>query len=69
MDHPNWFCIRCNNRTFETGNFAATGTGFSKIFDYKYKNFTTLTCSKCQYTEIYRTSSNNIYTVLDLING
>ena len=33
MNNPNWACPKCNNTSYETDRFAATGGGFSKIFD------------------------------------
>ncbi|MFQ5677620.1 MAG: zinc ribbon domain-containing protein, partial [bacterium] len=33
MQHDKWQCPKCKNHEFETGQFAATGGGFEKIFD------------------------------------
>ena len=38
---------------------------FSKIFDVQNKRFTTVTCDRCTYTEIYRTKSSGLGNVLD----
>ena len=38
---------------------------FSKIFDVQNKRFTTVTCDRCTFTEIYRTKSSALGHVLD----
>ena len=37
----------------------------SKIFDVQNKRFTTVTCDRCTYTEIYRIKSSALGHVLD----
>ncbi|MEE9464821.1 MAG: zinc ribbon domain-containing protein [Candidatus Neomarinimicrobiota bacterium] len=59
MQHANWQCPKCKNKDFETDQFAATGGGFSKIFDIQNKKFTTVTCTRCKYTEIYKAGSGS----------
>lgn len=54
MQHENWQCPKCKNNEFETDQFAATGGGWTKIFDIQNKKFTTVTCTRCKYTEIYK---------------
>jgi len=65
MQHKNWQCPKCHNTTFETDQFRATGGMFSKIFDVQNKRFTTVTCDRCTFTEIYRTKSSGLGNVLD----
>jgi predicted nucleic-acid-binding Zn-ribbon protein len=65
MQHRNWQCPKCSNRSFETDQFRATGGMFSKIFDVQNKRFTTVTCDRCTFTEIYRTKSSALGDVLD----
>ena len=65
MQHQNWQCQKCSNREFDTDQFRATGGMFAKIFDVQNKRFTTVTCTKCLHTEIYRTSSSGIGNVFD----
>ena len=65
MQHKNWNCPKCHNPTFETDQFRATGGMFSKIFDVQNKRFTTVTCDRCTYTEMYRTKSSGLGNVLD----
>jgi predicted nucleic-acid-binding Zn-ribbon protein len=65
MQHNNWQCTKCSNTTFETDQFRATGGMFPKIFDVQNKRFTTVTCDRCTFIEIYRTKSSALGHVLD----
>lgn len=69
MQHENWQCPKCNNQEFETGQFAATGGGFAKIFDVQNKKFSTVTCSRCKYTEIYQTSASTLGNIFDFLTN
>jgi len=66
MQHSNWQCPKCENAEFETDQFAATGGGLTKIFDIQNKKFTTVTCTRCKYTEIYKAGpASTIENILD----
>ena len=67
MQHENWQCPKCKNDRFETDRFAATGGGFAKMFDVQNKKFTTVTCTRCKYTEIYKTDTSGLENVLDFL--
>lgn len=69
MEHRNWQCPKCRNREFETSDFAATGRGLTKFFNIQSRTFTTVTCTKCQYTEMYRTESGRLGNVLDFFGN
>ncbi len=69
MDHPNWKCPRCENTFFETDRFAATGGGFAKIFDVQNKKFTTVTCTQCKYTELYKADTSTLGNVFDFFTN
>lgn len=65
MNNENWQCPKCANKEFETDQFRATGGLFAKIFDVQNKRFTTVTCNRCTYTEMYRTSSSKLGDFFD----
>lgn len=67
MRHPNWRCIKCEGREYETDQFRATGGMFAKIFDIQNKRFTTVICRRCSFTEVYRTDSSNLGNVFDFL--
>lgn len=63
--HLNYTCPKCRNTTYETGEFRATGGFLTKLFDIQTKRFTTVTCARCTYTEIYRAESSMLGNVFD----
>ena len=69
MQHHKWYCLKCQNRQFETGQFAATGGGLSKFFNVQNKKFTTVTCTRCKYTEMYKTETSTLGNVLDFFGN
>lgn len=60
-----WSCPKCNNNQYEIDQFRATGGMLSKMFDIQNKHFTTVTCTQCTFTELYKTKSSNIENVFD----
>ncbi len=69
QQHQKWLCPKCDNIEFETDIFQATGGTFAKIFDVQNKKFTTVTCTRCQYTEIYKASTSNLSNVFDFFTS
>ena len=69
MQHRNWRCPKCANEAFDTDQFQATGGMFAKIFDIQNKRFTTVTCSRCKYTEIYRATSGALGNIFDFFTN
>ena len=69
MEHNNWQCPKCQNKEFEADQFAATGGGLTKFFNLQTKKFTTVTCTGCMYTEIYKTDSSTLSNVLDFFGN
>ncbi len=46
-------CGKCENRGGFVKRIAATGTGFSKMFDIQHNKFIAVSCGNCGYTELY----------------
>ena len=69
MQHDNWQCPKCQNPEFETDQFAATGGGITKIFDVQSKKFSTVTCTRCKFTEIYKTKTSTLGNVFDFFTN
>jgi predicted nucleic-acid-binding Zn-ribbon protein len=42
---------------------------WAKIFDVQNKHFTTVTCTNCTYTEIYKVKSSRLENVFDLLSN
>ncbi len=69
MEHDNWQCAKCQNKEFAADQFAATGGGLTKFFNIQSKKFTTVTCTRCKYTEIYKTDTSTLGNVLDFFGN
>ena len=69
MQHVKWHCEKCDHRDFEVDEFRATGGAFAKIFDVQNKKFTTVSCSRCGYTEIFKTTTSTLGNVFDFFTG
>jgi predicted nucleic-acid-binding Zn-ribbon protein len=69
MEHTNYTCPKCGNRQYETDEFRATGGFFAKIFDVQNKKFTTVSCTQCTYTEIYRADSSTLGNIFDFFTN
>lgn len=63
----NWKCPKCSNTNYETDQFQATGGTFAKLFDIQNKKFTTVSCTRCKYTEIYKASSSELGNIFDFL--
>ena len=69
MEKAKWICPKCDNTGYEVGELRAAGSFLGKLFNLQSRKFTTVTCSHCQYTELYKTDSALIGNILDLIAG
>ena len=64
--NANYRCPKCGNSQYETDEFRATGGMLSKLFDIQSKRFTTITCTQCRYTELYKADSSMMGNIFDL---
>lgn len=58
-------CPKCHHTEYETAQMRATGGILSKIFDIQSKRFTTVTCARCRYTELYHADSSMLGNIFD----
>ena len=65
MQNLNYTCPKCGNNQYEVDQLRGTGGFLSKIFDVQSKKFTTVICTRCQYTEMYRVSSSMLGNIFD----
>lgn len=64
-----WTCPKCGHNRFDTDQFRATGGFLAKIFDVQNKRFTTVSCERCHYTEIYRADQSMLGNIFDLFTS
>ena len=65
METYKFKCPKCGNQHYEKDEFQATGGTFTKLFNIQSKSFTTISCTRCYYTEIYKTKSSQFENVID----
>lgn len=69
MEKQQYVCPKCGNQNFISDQFQATGGNFAKIFDVQNKRFTTVSCTRCGYTELYRMDTDAGWNILDFLIG
>jgi hypothetical protein len=69
MQNLNYTCPKCGNTQCEVSEFRATGGFLGKVFDIQSKRFSTVTCTQCSYTEIYRAKSSQLGNVFDFFTS
>lgn len=69
MENKGFKCAKCGCTEFESDQFQATGGNFAKIFDVQNKRFITVSCTRCGYTELYRSQTGTGMNVLDFLFG
>ncbi|MFK4568156.1 zinc ribbon domain-containing protein [Enterococcus sp. UD-01] len=69
MEKQQYVCEKCGNMHYVSDQFQATGGNFAKIFDVQNKKFITISCTKCGFTELYRSQTSDGWNVLDFLMG
>ena len=69
MNGLNYKCPKCGNQSCEVDEMRATGGFLTKIFDIQSKKFTTVTCSRCRYTELFRADSSMLGNIFDFFTS
>ena len=64
-----WKCPKCGNTSYNADQFQATGGGFAKVFDVQNKRFSTVTCTRCQFTELYRAGTSSLMNLFDFFTN
>lgn len=65
METLNYTCPKCRNTQYGVSELRATGGFWTKIFDIQTKRFTTVTCSRCKYTEMFKAESSKLGHIFD----
>lgn len=69
MDRIQYVCPKCGCQTYVSDQLQATGGNLAKMFDVQNKRFTTVSCTRCGYTELYRKPGDAGMDILDLLMG
>lgn len=62
-------CVKCNHSQYDMAQFYASGSFWAKVFNIENKKFTTITCQKCFYTELYKIPSSKFGNVIDFLGN
>lgn len=62
-------CPKCDNTSYDLSEMRATGGTWSKIFDVQNKKFTSVTCTKCSYTEFFKAKTSAMSNIFDLFTN
>ena len=69
MQHQNWSCPKCNHKEYEIGEIRVTGSFWTKIFNVQNKKYSSVSCSRCFYTEFYKGQpSSHLANLFDLFS-
>ncbi len=60
MDISNFESNQCHHRTCDIGNIRTVGGFCSKIFDMQNRKFSTVTCGRYSYTELYAVDGSTL---------
>ena len=70
MQHKNWLCQKCNHKEYEVGEIRVTGSFWTKIFNIQNKKYSSVSCSRCSYTEFYRSQpSSGLANIFDFFTN
>ncbi|WP_421919336.1 zinc ribbon domain-containing protein [Marinifilum sp.] len=69
MNTSKYICPKCGNGNYVSDEFRATGGRFAKVFDVQNKKFTTITCSRCSYTELYKGTTSQLGNIFDFLTN
>ena len=62
-------CNKCGNTQCDTAEFRGAGGFWSKIFDVQGQRYSTVTCTRCKYTEFYKVPTSMLGNVFDLFTN
>lgn len=62
-----YLCPKCGGHEFEIGEVFMAGSAIAKIFNFEFKQFSTVTCTKCKSTELFKIPKKEIQNLLDFM--
>ncbi len=65
----NYRCPKCGANTCEVSELRGTGGFLTKVFDVQSKRFTTVTCTRCRYTELFKADSSMLGNIFDFFTN
>ena len=65
----NYTCPKCSSMQCDVGELRGAGGFWSKIFDVQSQRFTTVSCTRCRFTEVYKADKSNLEDIFDLFTS
>lgn len=69
MNGLNYICPKCSGGQYDVGELRAAGGFWSKIFDVQGQRFTTVTCKRCKYSELFKADSSKLGNIFDFFTN
>jgi len=67
--HLNFTCPKCSSNQYEIDEFRAVGGIWTKFFNIQTKRFSTVSCARCHYTEIYKAEQSALSNIFDFFGN
>ena len=68
MEKRQYSCIKCAGTGYKVGEIRTTGSGISRFLNLQNQKISTMSCTGCGYTELYRMDASgamgNIFDIL-----
>ena len=64
-----YHCPKCSNTESDVAELRGAGGFWSKIFDVQGQRYSAVTCTRCKYTEFYKTPTSMLGNVFDLFTN
>jgi predicted nucleic-acid-binding Zn-ribbon protein len=62
-------CAKCESHEYQTGQLRTTGSGLSRFFNIQNQKYTTVSCKKCGYTELYKLDGSGVGNLVDFFTN
>ena len=69
MENLNYTCPKCSNKDYKIGQLRGTGGILSKIFDVQSQKYSSVTCTRCTFTEFYKAKTSALSNVFDFFTN
>ncbi len=70
-DHAklNFTCAKCGHNDYEVSDMSTTSGMMSRMVNLQNRRFSAVSCRRCSYTELYKTSNSALRNVFDVLIG
>ena len=62
-------CAKCNGIEYRAGQLRTTGSGLTRFLNIQNQKYSTVSCTSCGYTELYRMDGSGLSNILDMFTN